>query len=317
MPGRPNRAAISWLNWLDTFKDGYVKRNLTKTCHLVCRIKHLGYEMLVFGLKNLVNICCIRPLNGLLHCTADAEADGDNEAHFHQKITRGITQACGSFSHKYVNGPVSCCMYVLSPTVQALRCFLQFPLPLTAPLLCGLPPCWVVLCSISCFSLKSNCLLFASTLPLNFPPFPILSTHSSLLLYSLLLPLILHIPPTLLFRCSYHLIDCLLMPPFLPPLLSLNPSHLPSSLTLLILFSCSCPARCRRVCPCITMTTPPRPLLNYSWESSPVSVGPVNVEKTMEDSVKKQRAKKQIVCPLTAESNQIMLQCNVACRRTA
>lgn len=41
-------------------------------------------------------------------------------------------------------------------------------------------------------------------------------------------------PPTLLFLRSYHLIDCLLMPPFLPPLSSLNPSYPPSSLTLLL-----------------------------------------------------------------------------------
>lgn len=69
------------------FKDGHVKTNPTKTHHLVCQIKHLSNEMLVFGLKNLVDICCIWPLNGLLHSTADAEADGGNEAHFHQKIT--------------------------------------------------------------------------------------------------------------------------------------------------------------------------------------------------------------------------------------
>lgn len=232
---------------------------------------------------------------------------------FIRKLLEASRRLAALTATKYVNDPVSCCMYVLSPTVQALRCFLQFPLRLTAPLLGGLPPCWVVLSSVSCFSLKSNCLLFASTLPLNFPPFPILSTHSSLLLYSLPLPLILHIPPTLLFLCSYHLIDCLLMPPFLPPLSSPNPSYPP----LLLLFSCSCPARCRHVCPCITMTTPPRLLLNYSWESSPVSAGPVNVEKTMESSAKKVMGKKQIACLLTAESNQIMLLCNVACRHTA
>lgn len=146
---------------------------------------------------------------------------------FIRKLLEASRRLAALTATEYVNDPVSCCMYVLSPTVQALRCFLRFPLRLTAPLLGGLPPCWVVLCSISCFSLKSNCLLFASTLPLNFPPFPILSTHSSLLLYSLPLPLILHSPPTLLFLCSYHLIDCLLMPPFLPPLSSLNPSYPP------------------------------------------------------------------------------------------
>lgn len=148
-------------------------------------------------LKNLVNICCIRPFNVLLHSTADAEADRDNEAHFHQKITRGITQACGSYSHKICKWSCLVLHVCPFPHCAGSQVFSAVPSPSDCP-----PPRRA---SPMLGGPLFNLLLFfeVQLSPLRFNPpseFPSISHPlPSLLLYSLPLPLILHIPPPCFF----------------------------------------------------------------------------------------------------------------------
>lgn len=273
--------------------------NPTKKHHLIFQIN-----------KNLVIIGCVRPLNGLPRSPADAEADGDNEAHFHRKITRGITQARGSYSHKICKWSCLVLHVCPFPHCAGSQVFSAAPSPSDCP-----PPRRA---SPMLGGPLFNLLLFfeVQLSPLCFNPpseFPSISHPlHSLLTSPLFSAPSSHptAPPPRFFSALITWLTAFLCLPFYLLSRLLTPLHL-------LLLSCSCPARCRRVCPCITMTTPPRPLLNYSWESSPVSAGPVNVEKTMGSGAKKVMGKKQIVCLLTAESNQIMLLRNEACRRTA
>lgn len=153
------------------------------------------------------------------------------------------------------NDLVLCWIHVLSAPWLALRLLYFFFNTVS-----GIPPCWVVLCLISCFSLKSTQSLpslFFTFPPSIFPPFPILSSHSSPLFSSLPLPH-LSVPSSSIhplpffspLLCPYHLSDCLLMPSFLL-LSSLNPSSSSSS--------SSHAAHCCSVYPCITVTTLPAP----------------------------------------------------------
>ena len=119
-----------------------------------------------------------------------------------------------------------------------------------------------------------NLLLFFELCPTHLPRFSLLHFPSfphALHLSFLPAPSSHHPPSSPLFFFSflwtYRLSDCLLMPSF-------STSPLISSPLLLLLTPCCRPACCYAACshaspwpPCL------HPLLNYSWESSPVSGG--------------------------------------------